>query len=396
MRWPATRVRKAPQGPAGDSHWVINGSHTAYLPGSVGIGTDTPQYRLEVLGTGRFADGVGIGTTHSPEDGMLKVQASPERSIAVNASTAGSGTSGRAVNAVASSANHFGLWAGGSGRSYFGHPVGIGTTQPQTDLHVMGTTAIGDFASDHRLGIGTDNPWTPLHVVANAGQGPMRLMVENNNAANTVMRAYAHGGIGIGNSWSDSAVPERGMRVHGKVVLSDLTWRGNVDAASVVCTTSFDGGANWLLERCGLNTSSLRYKEDVQPLQSVGELLDRMQPVSFRWKENGHEDLGLIAEEIARIEPRLVFHNEEGEIEGIKYNHLTALIIGAMQERQQSVDAEFAALREIHSAELATRDARIATLQHELEEQRQLLEQRLAAVESLLVEGKEMARAATP
>jgi hypothetical protein len=389
---PRQRVSAVPvalyalSGPTGDSHWVINGSHTAYLPGNVGIGTDTPQYRLDVLGTGRFGDAVGIGTTPSPASGMLQVQANTSEPVAINAITSGSASTGRAVNAFASATDHFGLWVGGaSGRSYFAHRVGIRTTQPQADLHVMGTAAVGSFASDHRLGVGTDNPWTTLHVVSNAAQDPLRVMIDNNDASSTAIRANGHGGVAIGNGWGDTAVPERGLRVHGEVVLSDLNWRGNVQAASVVCTTSFDGGSNWLLERCGLNTSSVRYKEDIQPLASASDLTDRMQAVSFRWKESGEEDLGLIAEEMAEIEPRLVFHNENGEVEGIKYNHLTAVLIRAMQERQRSVDAEFAALKATHESELAARDARIDSLQQALNEQQQVLNQRLATLEALMM-----------
>ena len=398
---PRQRVSAVPvalyalSGPTGDSHWVINGSHTAYLPGNVGIGTDTPQYRLDVLGTGRFGDAVGIGTTPSSTLGMLQVQANTSGPVAINAITSGSASTGRAVNAFASANDHFGIWSGGSaGRSYFGHRVGILTTQPQADLHVMGTAAVGNFASDHRLGVGTDNPWTTLHVVSNAEQDPLRVMIDNNNSSSTAIRAYGHGGVAIGNGWSDSNVPERGLRIHGnqhtggdlrvqgQTRLADLTWVGTV-VSSMICLEWSENA--WLLNRCTTNSSSMRYKEDVQPLESASDLIERMQAVTFRWKESGEEDLGLIAEEMAEIEPRLVFRNENGEIEGIKYNHLTALMIRAMQERQHSVDVEFAALKATHESELAARDARIDSLQQALNEQQQVLNQRLATLEALMM-----------
>ena len=119
-----------------------------------------------------------------------------------------------------------------------------------------------------------------------------------------------------------------------------------------------------------------------------------MQAVTFRWKKSGEEELGLIAEEMAEFEPRLMFRNEGREIEGIKYNHLTALMIRAMQERQHSVDAEFAALKAAHESELAARDARIDSLQHALNEQQQVLNQRMTKLEALLLEDTAVTQAA--
>ncbi len=181
------------------------------------------------------------------------------------------------------------------------------------------------------------------------------------------------------------------LRVQGQTRLADLTWVGTV-STSMICLEWSENA--WLLNRCSSDSSSMRYKEDVQPLESASELIDRMRAVTFRWKESGEEDLGLIAEEMAEIEPRLVFRNEDGEIEGIKYNHLTALMIRAMQERQHSVDAEFAALKAAHESELAARDARIDSLQQALNEKQQILNQRMAKMEALLLEDAAVTQAA--
>jgi hypothetical protein len=48
-------------------------------------------------------------------------------------------------------------------------------------------------------------------------------------------------------------------------------------------------------------TSSLRFKQDVEPLRNAQEVVARLQGVSFVWKETGKASVGLIAEEVAEL-----------------------------------------------------------------------------------------------
>jgi hypothetical protein len=81
-------------------------------------------------------------------------------------------------------------------------------------------------------------------------------------------------------------------------------------------------------------SSSLRYKTDVQPFVGGLELVNRLRPIAFTWKQDGARDLGLGAEEVAAVEPLLVTHNDQGQIEGVKYDRLAAVLINAVKEQQ--------------------------------------------------------------
>ena len=60
-----------------------------------------------------------------------------------------------------------------------------------------------------------------------------------------------------------------------------------------------------------------------------------------RKKEEGKEnDLGLVAEDVALIEPRLVTHNSNGEIEGVKYDQLAVVLINAVKEQQAMIEQQ--------------------------------------------------------
>jgi len=82
-------------------------------------------------------------------------------------------------------------------------------------------------------------------------------------------------------------------------------------------------------------TSALRYKENVQDLEDTSKVM-QLRPVSFDWKKDKKHDIGLIAEEVAELYPELVETN--GDITGVKYTKLTALLIKTVQEQNTRIE----------------------------------------------------------
>lgn len=62
-----------------------------------------------------------------------------------------------------------------------------------------------------------------------------------------------------------------------------------------------------------------------------------MRPVTFKWKGRDENDLGLIAEEVEKINPLFVTY-ERGQIEGVKYPQLTAVLVSAVKELKADND----------------------------------------------------------
>ncbi len=85
-------------------------------------------------------------------------------------------------------------------------------------------------------------------------------------------------------------------------------------------------------------SSSLRYKTNIAPFNSGLNLVNRLRPITFNWKDGGIKDLGLGAEDVAVIEPLLATYNEKGEVEGVKYDRLTLVLLNAMKEQQILID----------------------------------------------------------
>jgi hypothetical protein len=120
-----------------------------------------------------------------------------------------------------------------------------------------------------------------------------------------------------------------------------------------MCFTSVGETANhpggFLVGGC---SSSLRYKANIKPLPSGLSVINRLRSVSFDWKEGGAPDLGFIAEEVAEVEPRLTFRNDKGEIEGVKYQLVSAVLVNAVKEQQAQIEQQQKQLKQ-QQAELA-------------------------------------------
>ncbi|MFN7552465.1 MAG: tail fiber domain-containing protein, partial [Pseudomonadota bacterium] len=97
-----------------------------------------------------------------------------------------------------------------------------------------------------------------------------------------------------------------------------------------------------------------RYKEHITDLELGLAVVERLRPVAYDWKETREADVGFVAEEIAAIDPRLVTRNAAGEIEGVKYERLTAVLAGAVQELTRTLAA-----REVDDRALRERQDRL-------------------------------------
>jgi hypothetical protein len=88
------------------------------------------------------------------------------------------------------------------------------------------------------------------------------------------------------------------------------------------------------------NASSLRLKTNVHPFAGGLEIVRQLHPISFNWKENGQSDIGLGAEEVAKVAPLFTFGGPNGEVDGVRYERLDLLLINAVKEQQDQIERE--------------------------------------------------------
>jgi hypothetical protein len=124
----------------------------------------------------------------------------------------------------------------------------------------------------------------------------------------------------------------------------NVTTNGSLGVGGTVqLTPGTAGGSTLCLNNSSIIStcsSSVRYKQNILSLGAGLDVVRRLRPITFRWKEGGQPDLGLIAEEVNSIEPLLVTRNAKGQIEGVKYDRLSAVFINAFKEQQAQIQKQ--------------------------------------------------------
>ena len=87
-------------------------------------------------------------------------------------------------------------------------------------------------------------------------------------------------------------------------------------------------------------TSDLRKKTNLKPLENSLDKVLKLQGYSFNWKEspNDPKDIGLIAQDVEKIIPEVVFTNRTDGYMGINYSKLPAVLIEAIKEQQNKIE----------------------------------------------------------
>jgi hypothetical protein len=101
--------------------------------------------------------------------------------------------------------------------------------------------------------------------------------------------------------------------------------------------------------------SSRRFKKEIQPMEQTSEAILGLRPVTFHYKNDatGTPQFGLIAEEVAAVNPDLVVRDENGEIYSVRYDAVNAMLLNeflkehrTVQGQQKEIDALKAELKE--------------------------------------------------
>jgi Chaperone of endosialidase len=86
--------------------------------------------------------------------------------------------------------------------------------------------------------------------------------------------------------------------------------------------------------------SSRRFKEAIKPMDKSSEAILGLKPVTFHYKSDAQNtpQFGLIAEEVAKVNPDLVVRDDNGEIYTVRYEAVNAMLLNEfLKEHQRAV-----------------------------------------------------------
>lgn len=90
----------------------------------------------------------------------------------------------------------------------------------------------------------------------------------------------------------------------------------------------------------GIAASSRRFKHDIKPMDKASEAILALKPVTFKYNadKNGRTQYGLIAEEVAAVNPDLVVKHNDGEVSTVRYEQVNAMLLNEFLKEHNKVE----------------------------------------------------------
>ena len=155
-------------------------------------------------------------------------------------------------------------------------------------------------------------------------------------------------GVGAGNNVrTANNVTCIGWHVRGDDV-SNTTWIGNIygvttQSGITAPVVVSDGG------QLGTVASSKRFKKDIATMDKASEAIMSLRPVTFHYKSDTKDtpQFGLIAEEVAKVNPTLVLPDEDGKPYTVRYDAVNAMLLNEFLKEHRKVEEQEATIAEL-------------------------------------------------
>jgi hypothetical protein len=150
--------------------------------------------------------------------------------------------------------------------------------------------------------------------------------------------------IDIGNAGTagESAKIRIGNKAHKNIFVAGISGVTVAGGVGVIVDTS---------GHLGTVTSSKRNKEAVKPMNDASDELLSLKPVTFRYKKelDPHviPQFGLVAEDVAKVDPDLVARDEEGKPYSVRYEAMNAMLLNEFLKEHREVEELQATVEEM-------------------------------------------------
>ena len=199
--------------------------------------------------------------------------------------------------------------------------VGIAIVSDTIDNVQNGSSTKGIFIKNGNVGVGTDTPTSAFEVVGDAGQ--LFSVVDDMS--------------GIIFSVNDSSgIPSFEVEDNGNVHLTEFG--GKVMVGSPIYTSSLMNVGGTINATAFTTSSDQTLKTNIQPIADAVSKVKQIGGYTFDTSTSSRESTGVIAQEIEKVLPQVVF-GEEGS-KSVNYGNIVGLLIEAIKEQQQTIETQ--------------------------------------------------------
>ena len=128
----------------------------------------------------------------------------------------------------------------------------------------------------------------------------------------------------------------------------------------------------------GVAPSSARFKHEIRPIDTTSETIFALNPVTFRYDQDidpqATPQFGLIAEEVAKVDPALVLPDKEGKPYSVRYDQVNAMLLNEFLKEHRR--------NEMQESRIQAQEATIAQQQKQIDALTAGLEKVTAQIEA--------------
>ena len=330
--------------------------------GYPGGNTAEGQNALFSLTTGGFNTAVGFLSLRSNTSGQLNTATGAGTLLANNADQ------NTATGAGALFSNTTGFVNTASGAfALFSNTTGAGNT-------ANGVEALFSNTGDNNTANGDDALLSNTTGSSNTANGVGALFSNTTGSSNTALGDDA--GIGITTANSVICIGATGANVSNSCFIGNIRGKTTQNANAIPVLIDSAG-------QLGTASSSRRFKNEIKPMDSASESILALKPVTFHYKSDktSTPQFGLIAEEVAEVNPDLVVRDEKGEIYTVRYDAVNAMLLNEFLKEHRTVEEHEATITQVKST-VAKQEAKIAQQQKDFQSKFAEQEKQLKALTS--------------
>ncbi len=342
--------------------------------GYPGFNTAEGVNALFSLTSGTFNTGLGAYSLYNDNIG------SNNTGVGINAlrfNTNGSNNTAVGVQALYS--NSMGNWntATGSGALYRNtlgtHNTAIGFEALRNNIYGFQSTALGFRALYNSTnitgpphGFGTQNTAVGFQALYGLVDG-------SNNIAVGVNAGY---NISLGQSNNIDIGNVGGFQDFGTTRIGSIGSQTRAFIAGIRGVTTENADAIPVLVdsagQFGTLSSSRRFKCDIKPIDDASEAILALKPVTFHYKDDktNTSQFGLIAAEVADVNPDLVVRDDNGRVYTVRYEAVNAMLLNEFLKEHKKVEEQ--------QSKIDRQDATVAQLQSTMTQQQRDFEIKFA------------------
>jgi len=217
------------------------------------------------------------------------------------------------------------------------HNTAIGSRTLFNNVTGAQNVALGFGALQDNTG-GSQNVATGTNALAgnttggkNIADGDAALLFNSTGNENVALGYFAGSNVTNANNVICIGASVSGFNVDNSCFIGNIHGAPvGVDAVSVLVDST---------GKLGTMTSSRRFKTQIKTMDKASEAILALRPVKFFYKSDKTEapQFGLIAEEVAEVNPELVVRDKNGEIYTVRYDAVNAMLLNEFLKEHRTV-----------------------------------------------------------